>query len=49
MTSFIDIQRRFHDLTEKELEDIELLLSWSEYEVGSSVGWSDLLQDDRVL
>ena len=49
MTSFIDIQRRFHDLTEKELEDTELLLSWSEYEVGSSVGWSDLLKDDRVV
>ena len=49
MTSFIDIQRRFHDLTEKELEDTELLLSWSEYEVGSSVDWSDLLKDDRVV
>ena len=49
MTSFIDIQRRFHDLTEKELEDTELLLSWSEYEIGSSVGWSDLLDDDRVV
>ncbi|MDD9983809.1 MAG: hypothetical protein OXU81_21040 [Gammaproteobacteria bacterium] len=49
MTSFIDVQRRFHDLTEKELEDTELLLSWSEYEIGSSVGWSDLLNDDRVV
>jgi len=49
MTSFIDIQRRFHDLTEKELEVTELLLSWSEYEIGSSVGWSDLLDDDRVV
>ena len=45
----IDIQRRFHDLKEKEFEDTELLLSWSEYEVGSSIGWSDLLKEDRVV
>ena len=49
MTSFIDVQRRFHDLTEEELEDTELLLSWSEYEFGSDIGWSDLLKDDRVV
>ena len=49
MTSFIDVQRRFHDLTEKELEDTESLLAWSEYDFGPAVGWSDLLEDDRVV
>ena len=49
MTSFIDIQRRFHDLTEEELEDTESLLAWSEYDFGPAVGWSDLLEDDRVV
>ena len=49
MTSFIDVQRRFHDLTEKELEDTESLLAWSEYEFGPAVGWPELLEDDRVI
>ena len=49
MTSFIDVQRRFHDLTEKELEDTESLLALSEYDFGPAVGWSDLLEDDRVV
>ena len=48
-TSFIDVQRRFHDLTEQELEDTESLLAWSEYDFGPAVGWSDLLEDDRVV
>ena len=49
MTSFIDVQRRFHDLTEEDLEDTESLLAWSEYDFGPAVGWSDLLEDDRVV
>ena len=48
-TSFIDVQRRFHDLTEEELEDTESLLAWSEYDFGPAVGWSGLLEDDRVV
>lgn len=49
MNSFIDVQRRFHDLTEEELADTELLLAWSEYEFGTSIDWSDLVQYDRVV
>lgn len=48
-TSFIDVERGFHDLTEEELEDTESLLAWSEYDFGPAVGWSDLLEDDRVV
>ena len=49
MTSFIDVQRRFHDLTEEDLEETESLLAWSEYDFGPAVSWSDLLEDDRVV
>ena len=49
MPSFIDVQRRFHDLTEEDLEETESLLAWSEYDFGPAVGWSDLLEDDRVV
>ena len=44
MTDFIDIQRRFVDLTDATLDDIELLLSLSEHEFRPSIGWSELLE-----
>ena len=49
MMEFIDLQRRFHDLTDKELGDAEILVSLSEYEFGPSIGWSELLKYDRVV
>ena len=49
MTGFIDLQRRFHELTDSELEETELLVSWSGYEFGPDIGWSEVLQYARVI
>ena len=49
MTEFVDLQRRFHELTDSELEDIESLLAWSGSEFGPDIGWSELLEYDRVI
>ena len=49
MTEFVDLQRRFHELTDSELEDIESLLAWSGSEFGPDIGWSELLQYPRVI
>ena len=48
---YIDLQRRFHTLTEAELEDAELLaaLSEDEFRPSTGIGWSKLLQYDRVI
>ena len=49
MTGFIDLQRRFHELSDSELEDTESLLSWSGSEFGPDIGWSELLRYPRVI
>ena len=49
MTGFIDLQRRFHELTDSELEDTESLLLWSGSEFGPDIGWAELLQYARVI
>ena len=49
MTGFIDLQRRFHELTDSELEDTESLLLWSGSEFGPDIGWSELLEYTRVI
>lgn len=49
---YIDLQRRFHILTEAELEDAELLADWSEDEFQPSpsiIDWSKLSQYARVI
>ena len=47
--NFIDLERRFHVLTETEFEDVALLVSLSENRFGSDIGWSELLEDDRSI
>ena len=49
MMEFVDLQRRFHELADSELEDTESLLSWSGSEFGPNIGWSELLQYPRVI
>ena len=49
MTTFIDVQRRFHELTDSELEDTELLGALSDEGFGPSIGWSELLAYARVV
>ena len=49
MTEFIDLQRRFRELSDSELEDIESLLAWSGSEFGPDIGWSELLEYARVI
>ena len=49
MTEFIDLQRRFRELSDSELEDTESLLSWSGLGFGPDTGWSELLQHARVI
>ena len=47
--NFIDLERRFHVLTETELADVTLLVSLSEDRFGSDIGWSELLEHDRTI
>ena len=49
MMEFVDLQRRFHELSDSELEDTESLLSWSGSEFGPDIGWSELLRYPRVI
>ena len=49
MTEFIDLQRQFLDLTDKELEDTEYLVWRSESEFGLNFGWPELLDSRRVI
>ena len=49
MTEFIELQRQFLDLTDKELEDTEYLVLWSESEFGPNFGWPELLNSRRVI
>lgn len=49
MPAFIDLQRRFTDLTASELEDPELLASMNERAMRDSIGWPELLQNSRVV
>ena len=46
---FVDLKRRFHELTDEEQEDTELLVSLSAYEFGPTIGWPDLLEHARVI
>ena len=49
MTRFIDLERRFHALTDAELAEPERLAALSEDEFRPSSSWSELLEYDRVL
>ena len=49
MTEFVDLRRRFHELTDSELEDIDVLVTWSGSEYGPDIGWSELLESARVI
>ncbi len=49
MNTFIDLQRRFHELTEKELEDIEFLAYWDEVGIRPGMDWLELLRHDRIV
>ncbi len=46
---FIELDRRFRDLTAKELEDPEYLAYLNEREFGSPVDWAQLRRHSRVL
>ena len=49
MTGFVDLQRRFHELADSELEDIDVLVTWSGSDFGPDIGWSELLEFARVI
>lgn len=47
---YVDLGRHFHQITDKELGDEELLAAYNEnYGWNHSLGWSDLLQRKRVV
>lgn len=49
MPQYINLIRRFHDLTTEVLESPDVLTSYSDHKIGSDVGWSELLRCDRVV
>ncbi len=48
MTEFIDLQRRFLEVTDKEVDAPETLSAWIDHIPGST-GWPDLLKQHRVV
>ena len=50
MTDFIDLGRRFRELTEAELEDdAERMFEWADTGFGPDIGWQELLEHKRVI
>jgi len=49
MTLFVDLQRRFRDLTPADLEEPEVLAYLNEHNWGPGIGWSELLENSRVV
>ena len=49
MTNYVDLQRRFQPLTEKELPASEYLVASSEHRIGPAHGWPELLECRRVV
>ena len=49
MPKHIDLKRRFRNLTDKELEDAESLISLGEFGFYPDIGWSELLRHPRVI
>ena len=49
MSKFIDLERSFHELMDKELEDAESLISLGEFGSYLSIGWPELLRHPRVI
>ena len=48
VTEFIDLERRFHEPTDREVDDPDNLAAWSEY-LPSATGWPKLLEHNRVV
>ncbi len=46
---YVDLSRRFRELTPEELESPELLAALNEHSLRQAEGWSELLQYPRVL
>jgi len=49
MQKYIDLSRRFRDLTNAELEDPDILASLSEHEFFSAEDWPELLRHPRII
>jgi len=49
MEDFMDLSRRFRDLTSKELEEPELLVALSERDFAAPDGWAQIFTSVRVL
>lgn len=49
MRAFIELDRRFRDLTDKEREDPELLAHWGDREPYLGSSWDELLKSERVI
>ena len=49
VTGYIDVERRFHELTDEEVDDPEKLAAWSEHVSGLTTGWPELLKHGRVV
>lgn len=49
MTPYIDLQRRFHHLSETQQTNQELLAAIGEYRGASDIGWQELLEHPRVV
>ncbi|HML30607.1 MAG TPA: hypothetical protein PKE16_17560, partial [Hyphomicrobium sp.] len=49
MTIFVNLDRRFHDLSEKELGDPDYLASLNEFQFGPKTSWPELICSKRVV
>ena len=49
MRKYVELNRRFSRLTEKELRDVDVLVALDEHDLLPSMGWSDLFKCWRVV
>lgn len=49
MSQYVELHRRFHELSAKELEDPEVFAAYSEHGWMQNLSWPDLLNRKRVL
>lgn len=49
MNEYIDLERHFRDLSAQELDDPDVLVAHSDYHLGGTMDWNELLMNPRVV
>jgi len=49
MTKYIEVQRRFYQLSEDDLKEVEVYASYPELGLRPNLSWEDLMAESRIL